>query len=171
MPADNLYQLYAFADQFSLAAGDILAAGGFANPYARGSSDAITDTATLVRFDTGAATGAVALIPRGPYRGRAEYCQFAGSLAVQRTRPRRDNDTVADVTGIQRELGRDAGKIAALFIRARLPFTEANLPWLEVSDIRLQGVEFGFDDKHKLDGVTLTWAITFAIRLSAWPES
>lgn len=171
MAADNLYQLLAFSDQFSIAAGEILAAAGFTNPYSRGGSAAITDTATFVRFDLGGATGAVCLIPRGPYRGRSEFCQFTGALAVQRTRPRKANATVEDIAGIQRELGRDAGKIAALFLRARLPFTEENLPWLEVSEIRPQGVEFGVDEDRKLDGVTLTWSVTFAIRLSAWPEA
>lgn len=171
MAADNLYQLFGFADQFSDAAGGILAAAGFSNPYSRGSSDAVTDTATFIRFDPGPATGAVCLIPRGSYRGRSEYCQFTGTLAVQRQRPRKGNATVADIEGVQRELGRDAGKISACFLRARLPFTADNLPWLEVSDIRPQGAEFGVDERHHIDGVTLTWLITFAIRLSAWPDA
>ena len=172
MPATSLYQLFAFEDQFSVAAGSVLAAGGFPNAFDRGNSGAIGDTATLVKFTRGAAVdGAVGLIPRGPYAGRSEFVQFTGTLEIQRTRPRKSNTTVAMDPGVQRELGRDMGKISALFLRAVLPFSTANLPYLDVSEIHPQPADWGVDEENQLDGCTLTWQVTFAIRKDAWPES
>lgn len=171
MPANSLYQLYAFEDQFHVAAGELLEAAGFPTPYARGDARPLSDTATIVRFTTGAATGEMTRIPVGPYAGRPTYGRFTGQLEVIRYRSRVENASVTDVAGIQRELGRDAGKIRPLFLRECIPFTEENLPFLVVTDVLPQAAGWGFDAEQQLDMFTLSWTVTFEIRSAAWPAA
>ena len=169
MPATSLAQLYAFEDQFMSTASAVLAAAGFATPYSRGAETPIADTATLVRFTTGAATGEMVRIPRGDAAGRPAYGRFTGTLEVVRYRPRREGQSLTALVGVQRELGLDAGKIRALFGRAVLPFTEENLQFLFVTDIQPAPSSWGFDEDHQLDLVNLQWQVTFEIRTTAWP--
>jgi hypothetical protein len=169
MPAANLYQLYAFEDQFHVAAGALLEDAGFPTPYARGDARPLSDTATIVRFTTGAATGDVLRIPAGVYAGRPTFGRFTGQLEVIRYRSRVENATITDVAGVQRELGRDAGKIRPLFLRECIPFTETNLPFLVVTEVQPEACGWGFDAEQQLDMFTLTWSVSFEIRANAWP--
>lgn len=169
MPAANLYQLYAFEDQMMLAASAILEAGGFATPYARGDQRPLADSVTLCRFTTGAATGDLLRVGAGSAAGRPTYGIYTGLLEVVRYRPRSANATLAGIAGVQRELGRDAGKIRPLFLREALPFTAQRLPYLLVTDILPEAAYWGSDQERELDMFTLTWRITFEIRADAWP--
>lgn len=171
MPATDLYQLYAFEDQFMRAAALILEAAGFPTPYARGDQRPLPDTVTLVRFTTGAATGEMLRIGAGPAAGRPTYGRYTGVLEVVRYRPRAENAALADIAGIQRELGRDAGRIRPLFLREAIPFTAERLPFLLVTDVLPQPSSWGFDEEHQLDMFTLSWLVSFEIRANAWPPA
>lgn len=164
MPAASLEALHDFEGQFSVAAREILVAGGFPAARADGDPSKKPDEVTATKFVVGESTGERAFTAEN----KPVYSTYLGSLEVLITRRRDDNEEVA-VDGINRRLGQSIAKIRALFLESEEPFTAAALPYYRVTDIKPAAPDYAFEDR--IDVVVLSWDITFSIAPDAWPTS
>lgn len=173
MPAQTLEQLFDFEGQFEEAIQTILVASGIA-AYISEQAVRLPLLNTGIGFDPGPALDVLTDIPK-PTNWPAgdpppqEYFRYPGSLEF-RVEVARDANG-ATVAGVDTMLRQVRARIRATMMRTCVPFTAVNLPFYEIGDIRPNGTTSGraTNGVRNVDFTSVRFAITFAIRPTAWP--
>lgn len=171
MSAPNLPALFDFEGQFETAGQGIMAGLGI-TAYISQQNVKEELVSTGIGFDLGPATGDMTQIPKptlwpADQAAPQEYFRYTGNLEFRVQVPRDgETPTIADLDNL---MGQFRGQIRSAMMLCVMPFTDANLPWLRVSDIRPNGTSTGWDRDLNTDYCALRFTITFAIQPTAWP--
>lgn len=169
--AANLVELYDFEGQFEVAAQGVLAAAGITAAISQAAAQLPLVT-TGISFDVQLATGDLALLATPPgwpanTPPPQEYFRYTATLEFRVEVPRdRNTPTIPQVQTLFSEF---RGKVRAYFGRIAAPFDETNLPYYEIGDIKPAGAFTGFEGVRNIDFCAIRFAVTFAIRPTAWP--
>lgn len=171
MPATNLPELFDFEGQFETATQAILVATGIA-AYISQQAEKMPELNTGIALDVNPAIDELTQIPSPSNwpAGQAapqEYFRYTASLELRIEVARDQNG--ASVAGLDTMLSQVRGQIRAAMMRCVMPFTDANLPYYRVSDIKPNGTTTGFEAVRNTDFCSLRFVITFAIQPTAWP--
>lgn len=171
MAAPNLTTLFDFEGQFEQAAQAILTASGIA-AYISQEALKLPGLYTGVGFDVNPALDVLEQIPKPnnwPVGQAApqEYFRYTGNLDFI-AEVRRDNQG-ASVTGVDTMMSQLRGQLRAAFMRCVMPFTNTNLPYYRVTDIRPNGTTTGFNQIENVDFCSVRFVVTFQIQPEAWP--
>ena len=159
-----------YEGQFEAAAVLILAASGITG-YVSQQADKLPRPYTGIAVDIGPAKDQLTFLPSPPgWTGDSppqDYYVFPATLSLVCEVPRDANAAVdPNVANFLAEL---RGKVRAAFRRVLNPFSDTNLPYYKVTDIRPAGAQIGFDRARNVDFCDVRFAITFEIRPDAWP--
>lgn len=174
MAAPDLQTLFDFEGQFEDAAQAILVASGIAG-YISQQAAKIPIINTGLGFDVNPAIDELTQIP-SPNNwpaGQAapqEYFRYTGNLEFRVEVPR-DQETItpASAGSVDTLMRSVRGKLRATMMRCVMPFTDANLPYYRVSDIRPNGTTTGYEAVRNIDFCSVRFVVTFAIQPGAWP--
>ena len=171
MPAQNLTQLLDFEGQFETAAQAVRAANGI-TAYISEQTAQLPLLSTGISFDIAPALDQLTFLPK-PSNWPAntpppqDFFRYTATLEFRIEVPR-DRNT-ATVPGVATLFAEFRGKIRSAFMRTMAPFNSTNLPYYEISDIRPAGALTGTEGVRNIDFCSLRFAITFAIKPTAWP--
>lgn len=170
MPAPNLTTLFDFEGQFETAAQAILIASGIA-AYISQEAEKLPLLETGIAFDVGPAIDEPTFIPKpnnwpANTAGPQEYFRYNGALTLEVNVARDQNG--ATVTGVATMLSQVRAMIRAAFMRTVAPFTNSNLPYYRVTDIRPAGCTTAWRRETNVDFISLRFAITWEIQPTAW---
>jgi hypothetical protein len=171
MPAANLTELLDFEGQFLNAAQAILVASGIA-AYIDQQAVKLPLLSTGIGMDVNPAIDELTQIPAPSNwpNGQAapqEYFRYTGNLEFRVEVPR--DASAATITGLDALLSQIRGQIRAAMMRCVMPFTQTNLPYYRVSDIRPNGTATGYEAQRNIDFCSVRFVITWAIQPEAWP--
>ncbi len=171
MSAPNLSALFDFEGQFETGAQAVLDTAGITAYLSQGASK-LPLLETGISFDLMGALDELTQIPSPSNwpAGQAapqEYFRYTGSLELRVEVPR-DQETPS-VMGVDTLMSQIRGQVRAAFMRCVMPFTDANLPYYRVSDIKPNGTTTGYESVRNIDFCALRFVITFAIQPTAWP--
>ena len=166
MPAPSLASLHDFEGQFATAAKAILVSAGFAPVRAAGEPGTVPDEVIVTNFLTGPAVSGVrgALTPQG-YVIPSIY---DGELEIM-VRRRRDDNVATEIPGISRRLNEAVATIRGLLLEQPEPFTPANLPYYDVSQILPAACDYAYNRETRLEAVVLSWNVRWCLNPDELP--
>lgn len=172
MAAPNLTALFDFEGQFESATQGILTASGITNDISQqGIKEELINTG--IALDVNPAIDELTQIP-APLNWPVgqpppqEYFRYTGNLEL-RVEVARDLNAEDPGAGVDTMMSTIRGKLRALMMRCCMPYTDVNLPYYRVSDIKPNGTTTGFDSARNIDVCSLRFIITWAIKPTAWP--
>lgn len=171
MPAPNIETLLDFEGQFEIATQAIMTANGITS-YISEQTEQLPLLNTGIDCNIEPALDTLLQIP-APSNWPAnreppmEYSRYVATLELRVEVPRDAN--AATVPGVDTLMAQIRAKVRAAMLLTVRPFTDTNLPYYVVSDIRPNGTTTGFEGVRNVDFVALRFRITFQIRPSAWP--
>lgn len=166
MPASTLQELHDFEGQFATAAKAILTAAGLTGVRGVGETGTVPDEVIVTNFLAGAAVPDArgVLTPSGAVIAGL----YDGSLEIL-IRRRRDDNIASELTGVSRRMNETISQIRALFLAQPEPFTSANLPYYDVSNLIPQETEYAYDTATRREAVVLSWSVRWCINPDQLP--
>lgn len=173
MPAQNLTSLLDFESQFESATQAVLEAAGV-NAFISQQSVNIPLISTGIGVDVGAALDELDQVPGGPNWPAGtplpqEYFRYTAALELTASVPRDQNG--ATVAGVPTLFAQLRGLIRATMLRVLMPYNDANLPNLRVTDIAPAGTTNGFMPAKGIDFCSIRYRLSFEIKNTAWPSN
>lgn len=171
MPATNLAELLNFEGNFEKAAQDLLVANGVVAAITQGRTN-LPLVMTGIGVDVSPALDQLTILtaptnwPPGTPPPQ-EYFRFPATIEFRIEIPRDKNGS--SYPAALNLLGEVRGKVRSFMLRCVAPFNATNLPYYEIGDIRPAGASFGWDSTRNVDFSWMRYALTFAIRPTAWP--
>lgn len=174
MSAPNIAALLDFEGNFEAAVTAVLTAAlnSAAPVYIAEQAQKMAFENAAVGFDLGPAIEELEQIPKpdnwpADTPAPQDYFRYTGVFTV-RIEVVLDQNT-ATLAGLASLAGQLRGLIRAAFMRSVMPFTDANLPYYRVSDIRPNGTNTGTLQTRNTFFTELRFLVTFAIQPAAWP--
>lgn len=170
MPATSEKQLYNFSNNFERAVDSILEALGIPT-LIQGANATLPASRVEVMFQRGAPLNE-GVRPDG----QTVYDYWSGTLSfrIVTVRPETQPSLISGVSTLHEEF---AATILSTFKQRWVsdpeeyltPFTDANLPYYQVTKLRPEAEVRDFDPRWMEDFTRHTYAVEFGIRSDAWP--
>jgi hypothetical protein len=170
-PATNLAQLMDFEGNFAIAGQQVMQAAGV-TAYIDQQAEKIPPTNVSLGVDIGQAIDELTQIPApdtwpADQAPPQEYFRYPVTLEYRIEVKLDAND--ADLPAVATLVGQFRGLVRAAMMRCVSPFTDTNLPFYKVSDIKPAGSTSGVMQTKNVYACVLRFTGTFEIRDSAWP--
>jgi len=160
MPAADLPTLFDFETQLESCVSSVLSSAGITLRHtSRDTADIVTPCVSVIYNHSGPwPTGATRMYKLGDYWIED---QFSGTIQI---------DVITDRNRNRSSHSSYRSKVRSALYQWNTTVTDLLLPYLSIGIFHEASVTQGMDPENNLDISTMSWAVVFAIKPTAWPS-